>query len=157
MPCIARLVETADRFPQQRRASRAGRNGLTRLSVILAVAVAAPLLSIGVAVAAGQDTGASSFGAGSSVLAACGSGVTASYTTAYASSIRGYDISRVNLASIPAACLGEPYRIQLTGDSGFAVGSEMTGTLPTSGTTAAIPTLDAIDARLVTGVSVVIA
>src|SRR5207237_3235668 len=98
----------------------------------------------------------SGLGAGSAVVAACGSGTTASYTTAYSSSIPGYSVSQVNLASIPAGCLSKPYRIQLTGAAGAAVGSEMTGTLPASGTTATISTSGNVDASLVSCISVVV-
>jgi hypothetical protein len=97
----------------------------------------------------------SGLGAGSAVVAACGTGTTVSYTTAYASAISGYSVTQVNLASIPAACLSKAYRIQLTGASGATVGSELSGTLPSSGTTATIATSGNPDASLVTGVSVV--
>jgi hypothetical protein len=98
----------------------------------------------------------SGLGAGNAVVAACGSGISAAYTTAYSSSIPGYSVSQVNLSSIPAACLSKSYRIQLTGAAGATVGAEMTGTLPSSGTTANISTSGNVDASLVTGISVVI-
>jgi hypothetical protein len=62
----------------------------------------------------------------------------------------------VNLSAIPATCLSKAYKIQLTGTSGAAVGSEMSGTLPASGTTATVPTAGTPDASLVTGISVVV-
>jgi hypothetical protein len=98
----------------------------------------------------------SGLGAGSAVVAACGSGINAAYTTAYSATIPGYSVSQINLTAIPAACLSKAYRIQLTGAAGAAVGSEMTGTLPASGTTANISTSGNVDASLVTGVSVVV-
>jgi hypothetical protein len=94
-------------------------------------------------------------GAGNAVVAACGTGITAAYTTAYSASIPGYSVSQVNLASIPAACQGKAYRIQLTGAAGATVGAEMTGTLPATAT-ANINTTGNVDASLVTGISVVI-
>ena len=94
-------------------------------------------------------------GAGSAVVASCGTGIQAAYTTAYASGIPGYAVSQVNLSSIPAACQSKSYKIQLTGASGAAVGAEMTGTLPATAT-ANIATSGNPDASLVTGVSVVI-
>lgn len=94
-------------------------------------------------------------GAGSAVVASCGTGIQAAYTTAYASGIPGYAVSQVNLSSIPAACQSKSYRIQLTGASGVAVGAEMSGTLPATAT-ATIATSGNPDASLVTGVSVVI-
>ena len=65
-------------------------------------------------------------------------------------------IRRFDLASIPAGCLSKSYKVQLTGAAGVAVGSEMTGTLPASGTTANIATAGTPDASLVTGISVVV-
>ncbi len=129
----------------------------TRTTKMVVAAVAAVIVfasTYGFAASLGMSS--SGLGAGSSVVAACGSGITASYTTAYASAIPGYSVSQVNLASIPAGCLSKSYRIQLTGAAGAAVGSEMTGTLPASGTTANIATSGSVDASLVTGISVVV-
>jgi hypothetical protein len=106
--------------------------------------------------AASLSLSSSGLGAGNAVVAACGTGITASYTTAYASAISGYSVSQVNLASVPAACLSKSYKIQLTGSGGAAVGSEMSGTLPASGTTATIATSGSVDASQVTGISAVI-
>jgi hypothetical protein len=97
----------------------------------------------------------SGLGAGNAVVAACGTGITASYSTAYSATIPGYSVSQVNLASIPAACQSKSYRIQLTGAAGAAIGSELTGTLPATAT-ATIATSGNVDASLVTGISVVI-
>ena len=129
----------------------------TRTTKMVIAAVAAVIVfasTYGFAASLGLTT--SGLGAGSAVVAACGSGITASYTTAYSSSISGYSVSQVNLASIPAACLSKSYRIQLTGAAGAAVGSEMSGTLPASGTTASIATSGTPDASLVTGISVLV-
>ena len=124
--------------------------------LILATAVA--LIAFGgvYGFAASLGISSSGLGAGNAVVAACGSGTTVAYTTAYATGIPGYAVSNVNLASIPAACLSKSYKIQLTGAAGAAVGAEMSGTLPASGTTATIATSGNPDASLVTGVSVVI-
>jgi hypothetical protein len=125
----------------------------TKLVLATAAAVTAFAGVYGFAASLGVTT--SGLGAGSAVVAACGTGTTVSYTTAYASGISGYAVSQVNLASIPAACLSKSYNIQLTGAAGAAVGSAMTGTLPSSGTTATIATSGNPDASLVTGVAVV--
>jgi hypothetical protein len=116
----------------------------------------ASLVSVGVSAAAGHAGSTTGVGGGSAVVAPCGTGITASYTTAYVASIPGYSVSQVNLAGIPAGCLSKSYRIQLTGAGDAAIGSEMAGTLPPSGTTADIATADTSDASLVTGVSVVV-
>ncbi|HYQ11074.1 MAG TPA: hypothetical protein VEP92_07895 [Gaiellaceae bacterium] len=129
----------------------------TRATKLVLAAVVACIVFAGVyGFAASLGLSSSGLGAGSSVVAACGSGIQASYTTAYAASIPGYSVSQVNLASIPAGCLSKSYKVQLTGAAGVAVGSEMTGTLPASGTTANIATAGTPDASLVTGISVVV-
>jgi hypothetical protein len=129
----------------------------TRATKLVVAAVVSCIIFAGVyGFAASLGLSSSGLGAGSSVVAACGSGITASYTTAYAASIPGYSVSQVNLASIPAGCLSKSYKIQLTGAAGVAVGSELSGTLPASGTTANIATAGTPDASLVTGISVVI-
>jgi hypothetical protein len=127
-----------------------------RLSIILGIAMITAVLSISVATAAGHAGSTSGLGSGSAVATACGSGITESYTEVYASSIRGYSVSQVNLASIPTACSGQSYKIQLTGAGGAPVGSETSGTLPTGGTTATITISGTPDASAVTGLSLVI-
>lgn len=129
----------------------------TRLTKMVIAAIAAATVFGGVyGFAASLGLTTSGLGAGNAVVAACGSGIQASYTTTYSASVPGYSVSQVNLASIPAGCLSKAYRIQLTGAAGATIGSEMSGTLPASGTTAAIPTSGTPDASLVTGISVVV-
>ena len=128
----------------------------TRTTKMIVASVAAFIVFAGVyGFAASLGLRSSGLGAGSAVVASCGSGIQASYTTAYASGIPGYAVSQVNLASIPAACQSKSYKIQLTGAGGAAIGSELTGTLPATAT-ANIATSGNPDASLVTGVSVVI-
>ena len=131
---------------------RATRTTRMVLAAIAAVVVFAS--TYGFAASLGLTT--AGLGAGSSVVAACGTGIQAAYTTTYAAGIAGYSVDHVNLSSIPSNCLSKSYKIQLTGASGVAVGAEMSGTLPASGTTASIATSGTPDASLVTGVSVVI-
>jgi hypothetical protein len=129
----------------------------TRTTKLLVAAVVSSLAFAGVyGFAASLGLTSSGLGAGSAVVASCGTGINAAYSTTYSASIPGYSVSQVNLSAIPAACLSKSYKIQLTGASGVAVGSEMSGTLPASGTTATIATSGTLDASLVTGVSVVI-
>jgi hypothetical protein len=106
--------------------------------------------------AASLSLSSSGLGAGNAVVSACGTGITASYATTYAAGIPGYSVSSVNLANIPATCLSKAYKIQLTGASGVTVGPELSGSLPSSGTTANIATGATVDASLVTGISVVV-
>ena len=129
----------------------------TRTTKLVLAAVVASIVFAGVyGFAASLNLTSSGLGAGNAVVAACGSGITAAYTTAYSATIPGYSVSQVNLSTIPAACLSKSYRIQLTGAAGATVGAEMTGTLPASGTTANISTSGNVDASLVTGISVVV-
>jgi hypothetical protein len=129
----------------------------TRMTKMVVAAVAAFVVFAGVyGFAATLGLTSNGLGAGSAVVAACGTGINASYTTAYAATIPGYSVSQVTLGSIPSTCLGKSYKIQLTGNSGVTVGSELSGTLPTTGTSMTVPTAGTPDASLVTGVSVVI-
>lgn len=129
----------------------------SRTTKLVLAAVVASIVFAGVyGFAASLGLTSSGLGAGNAVVASCGTGINAAYTTAYSASLPGYSVSQVNLTSIPAACLNKAYRIQLTGAGGAAVGTEMTGTLPAAGTTANINTSGNVDASAVTGISVVI-
>jgi hypothetical protein len=128
----------------------------TRTTKLVLAAVVSCIVFAGVyGFAASLGLSSSGLGAGSSVVAACGSGIQAAYTTAYAAGISGYAVSQVNLSAIPAGCQSKSYKVQLTGAAGAAVGAEMSGTLPASAT-ANIAASGNPDASLVTGVSVVI-
>lgn len=122
------------------------------LAVVSAVTVFGGVY--GFAASLGATT--SGLGADSKIVSACGTGIAASYTTSYSASLPGYTVGSVDLSSIPATCLSKGYKIQLTGASGAAVGGEMSGNLPSSGTTATIATSGTVDASLVQGISVVI-
>jgi hypothetical protein len=129
----------------------------TRTTKLVLAAVVASIVFAGVyGFAASLGLSSSGLGAGNAVVASCGTGIQAAYTTAYSATLPGYSVSQVNLSSIPAACLSKSYRIQLTGAAGATVGAEMTGTLPASGTTTNISTSGNVDASAVTGISVVV-
>jgi hypothetical protein len=131
------------------------RNATRTTKMVVAGVAAVIVFASTYGFAASLGITSSGLGAGNAVVAACGTGITAAYTTAYSASIPGYSVSQVNLASIPAACQGKAYRIQLTGAAGATVGAEMTGTLPATAT-ANINTTGNVDASLVTGISVVV-
>ncbi|MGZ4332916.1 MAG: hypothetical protein ACXVRJ_01400 [Gaiellaceae bacterium] len=131
------------------------RNATRATKMVLAAVAAVVVFASTYGFAASLGLSSSGLGAGSSVVAACGSGIQAAYTTAYASAIPGYAVSQVNLSAIPAACQSKSYKIQLTGAGGAVVGAEMSGTLPATAT-ANIATSGNPDASLVTGISVVI-
>jgi hypothetical protein len=129
----------------------------TRTTKLVLAAVVASIVFAGVyGFAASLGLGSSDLGAGNAVVSSCGTGIQAAYTTAYSATLPGYSVSQVNLSSIPGTCLNKSYRIQLTNSAGAAVGAEMTGTLPASGTTANVNTTGNVDASAVTGISVVI-
>ena len=106
------------------------RNATRTMKMVLAAVAAVAVFASTYGFAASLGMTTSGLGAGSSVVAACGGGITTSYTTSYASGVPGYAVSQVNLAGIPAGCQSKSYKIQLTGSGGAAVGSEMSGTLP---------------------------
>ena len=132
------------------------RNTRRATKLVLAAIVASIVFAGVYGFAASLGLSSSGLGAGNAVVASCGTGIQAAYTTAYSATLPGYSVSQVNLSSIPAACLSKSYRIQLTGAAGATVGAEMTGTLPASGTTANISTSGNVDASAVTGISVVV-
>jgi hypothetical protein len=128
----------------------------TRTTKLVFAAIVSCLVFAGVyGFAASLNLTTNGLGAGNAVVSACGTGIQAAYTTAYVPAIPGYSVSQVNLSSIPLACQGKAYKIQLTGGGGATVGPELTGSLPAAAT-ANIPTGATVDASLVTGVSVVI-
>jgi hypothetical protein len=129
----------------------------TRTTKFVIAAVVSSIVFAGVyGFAASLGLSSSGLGAGNAVVASCGSGIQAAYTTAYVPALPGYSVSQVNLSSIPAGCLSKSYKIQLTGAAGVTVGPELTGSLPASGTTANVNTGATVDASLVTGISVVV-
>jgi hypothetical protein len=132
------------------------RNATRTTKMIFAAVLALVVFASTYGFAASLGLTTNGLGAGSSVVAACGTGINAAYSTTYTASIPGYSVSQVNLSAIPSTCLSKAYKIQLTGASGAAIGSEMAGTLPSTGTTATIATAGNPDASLVTGVSVVV-
>jgi hypothetical protein len=129
----------------------------TRTTKFVLAAIVSFIVFAGVyGFAASLNLTSSGLGAGNAVVSACGTGIQAAYTTAYAAAIPGYSVSQVNLSAIPLACQGKAYKIQLTtGAVGATIGPELTGSLPAAAT-ANIPTGATIDASLVTGISVVI-
>jgi hypothetical protein len=132
------------------------RNATRTTKLVVALVVSCVVFAGVYGFAASLGLSSSGLGAGNAVVAACGTGITASYTTAYSATLPGYSVSQVNLASIPAGCNSKTYTIQLTGAGGAAVGSPVTGSLPASGATANINTSGNVDASQVTGISVVI-
>jgi hypothetical protein len=143
--------------PDQRSFDMRNIKSATRTTKFVVAAVVASIVFAGVyGFAASLGLGSSGLSAGNAVVATCGNGMQAAYTTAFVAALPGYSVSQVNLSSIPAGCLSKSYKIQLTGVGGATVGPELTGSLPASGTTANIPTGATVDASAVTGISVVV-
>lgn len=91
----------------------------------------------GLAASLGVNT--DTLGAGNKVVAACQSGtLTASYATAYDSTVPGYEVSVVTIngldtATSPTNCASKSFKVILTGSGNSSLG-EVTGTTPASGT-----------------------
>jgi hypothetical protein len=111
----------------------------------------------GFAASLGINTGG--LGADNKLVASCGSGMSFAYTTSFASAVPGYAVNGINITNIPAGCLSKNVAVTFTDGSNNPVGSEVTSSLPASGTTKSIaitPSSNQIDASKVTGVSVVV-
>lgn len=97
--------------------------------------------------------------AGDRLIAACGSGMTFAYTTAFDSGSSAYAVSGIDLSNIPAGCLRKAVSVTFLDSADSATGSAVDAVLPASGTTQSIsisPTSNPIDAGQVSGVSVVV-
>jgi hypothetical protein len=116
-------------------------------------------LSVGVAAAASQGSSTSGFGTDTKVIGSCGSGIAFADTTTYDSGIAGYAVNGINLSNIPAGCLHKSLSVTFYNDSKTPVGSTVTTSLPSTGTTESIPvtpSTNTIETSLVTGISVVV-
>ena len=106
--------------------------------------------------AASLNLTSDSLGADTAAVAACQAGaLDATYTSSYSASTPGYTLGTVTVTGLTASCYGMAYRITLSGAGNASLG-ELTGTTPSSGTTFGGTFSPAVDAQLVTGISVVI-
>lgn len=130
--------------------------------VLIGIAAPAVVFASVYGFAASLGVSSESMGSGNAVIAACQAGtVTASYGSDYSSTgpagYRATTVTLNNLDTNPLACGSKSYRVTLTGPtSSNAALAEQTGTLPSSGTTAAI-TFAGVSASDVTGIHVVLA
>jgi len=109
--------------------------------------------------AASLGAGTGGLGAGSEPVAACGAGLTISYSTAFDPGIAGSAITGVSVSSIPPGCRGRSLSVSFYGDGGKADGEAIRTTLPSSGASADIavdPRTNTIDAGGLSGVSVAV-
>lgn len=106
--------------------------------------------------AASLNVSTKSLGAGNTAVAACQSGtLTASYATAYDSTIPGYKVGVVTISGVSSTCYAMSFKVTLTGASNASL-NEVTGTTPSAATfTADFTTLN-VPAANVQGVHVLI-
>lgn len=106
--------------------------------------------------AASLNLTSDSLGADTATVAACQAGaLDATYTSSYSATTPGYTLGTVTVSGLAATCYGMAYRITLSGAGNASLG-ELTGTTPASGSTFGGAFSPAVDASLVTGISVVI-
>ncbi len=129
-----------------------------RKTVLAALAaVAAFLGAYGFAATLGSSS--TGLGAGSKVVASCGSGLTFAYTAAFSATNSEYVVNGVELSNIPAGCQRKSLSASFYDSDGTPVGSAVDMTLTASGSTQSIaiaPSSNTIDAGQVNGVSVVV-
>lgn len=134
--------------------------GLTKTSkLVLATVASVTVFGSVYGFAASMGISTSGLGADNKVVAACGSGMTFAYTTSYYSSLPGYSVNGISLSNIPAGCLNKSLAVTFSDGSNAALGSQVTATLPASGTTSTVsitPSSNDIDASKVANVSVVV-
>jgi hypothetical protein len=127
---------------------------------ILAVTLAA-IVGAGVyGLAASLNVTSGTLGAGTATVAACQAGtINVTYTSAYSASAPGYQATQVTLNGLDTsagACGGKAFKVTLTDSADAVLGTEATGTIPSSGTTAS-STFTGVAASAVEGVHVTIA
>ncbi|WP_024285692.1 hypothetical protein [Cellulomonas sp. KRMCY2] len=123
-----------------------------RKSAAIALAVVG-IAGLSLASAAQLNIGASSLGAGASVVSAC-QAAPIGVTFAPSAAVGGYNATSVTLTGLAATCNGLSYKIQATGAAGVLLGTEVSGTTGTG--TSLTAALAGVKADAVTGISVVI-
>jgi len=124
---------------------------------IVALLVGAAVFGGIYGLAASLNVSAKSLGAGNTSVAACQAGtLTASYATAYSSTIPGYGVGVVTVNGLASTCYSMSFRVTLVNASNVSLG-EISGTTPSSGTSFTGDfTSQNVPAANVTGVHVVI-
>jgi hypothetical protein len=134
--------------------------GLTKTSKLtLAIVASLTVFASVYGFAASLGVSTSGLGADNKIVASCGSGMTFAYTTSYYSGLPGYAVNGISLSNIPAGCLNKSLAVTFTDGSNAALGSQVTASLPATGTTSTVsitPSADDIDASKVANVSVVV-
>jgi hypothetical protein len=135
------------------------RNATSGARLLLAFVGAAAALAGVRGFAASFGTGSGGLGAGNGLVASCGSGMTFGYRWVFDADTGGYAVNGIKLWNIPAGCLGRSLSVTFYESSRSAMGSPVSMTLPTSGTTEAISISAGsamIEASRISGISVVV-
>ena len=83
--------------------------------------------------AAGLNVSSDTLGSGTTVVAACQSGVlTATYATSYDATAAAHKVTGVTWTGLQSGCFSKAYKVSLTGNAGAVLG-EVNGTTPASG------------------------
>jgi hypothetical protein len=129
------------------------------MKLVLAALAASVVFAIVQGFAASLGMSSNGLGAGSKVIATCGSGMTFAYTTEFDPGISGYAVDGIELSTIPAGCLNKTLSVTFLDGSDDRSGSAVSATLPGSGTTQTIPiapSSNMIEVAEISGISVVI-
>lgn len=133
---------------------------LTKTSkLVLAVVASSVVFASVYGFAASLGLSSGGLSAGNAVVASCGTGMTFAYTTSYYATQPGYAVNGISISGIPSGCLGKSLSVTFSDSTNAALGSQVTATLPASGTTATVsitPSSNDIDASKVANVSAVV-
>lgn len=130
-------------------------DGRTRKAASVAL-VAAALIGVRTASAAGADLGGQQILVGNDAGEACSSAVMeVEYDVAYDATLQGFGVSAARLSGLDAACQGRDLVVTLSGPGGAAL-AELTAVAQGSQMTLAVPATTPVAAEQLTGVSVVL-
>lgn len=116
--------------------------------------VAAALVGVRTASAAGVDLGGQQILVGQDETQGCDSSeVGVEYDVAYDAALQGYGVSAARLSGLDAACQGHDVVVTLSGPGGVAL-AEVTAVVAGSQMTVSVPAVSPVPAEQLTGVSV---
>ena len=122
------------------------------------LAVGAAVVAFGAMAASAATLGglnSASLGADATVVASCDTdGVSLAYTNAFDPASSTYKTTAVELADVAAACEGKQFQLTLSGAAGSLV--EKAGTVTLTSGKQSVPLAPGVDAKSVTGASLVI-
>src|SRR5437870_12113341 len=102
--------------------------------MLMALVIGAVVFGAIYGLAASLNVSSKTLGAGNSSVAACQSAtLTASYATAYDSTIPGYKVGVVTVSGLQSTCYSMAFKVALVNSSNSSLG-EVSGTAPASGT-----------------------